>query len=74
MKTSMFSWLFKSKDQPHPQVSSTVSRHSRQMQKAGCKATATWHNSANQHFCDQHKPTMDMLLRMNGHNPGWERL
>jgi len=51
-----------------------TSRHPCRMQPAGCAAPATWRNRVGQYFCDEHKEVMDVMLRLNHHDPGWQRL
>jgi len=57
---------------PHPK--NATSRHPCMLRQAGCSAPATWRNRAGQYFCDEHKEVMDVMLRLNHHVPGWERL
>ena len=57
---------------PHPEIA--TSHHPCRMQPAGCAAPATWRNRAGHYFCDEHKEVMDVMLRLNHHDPGWQRL
>jgi hypothetical protein len=58
---------------PKNYSSDTPLGHVCTMHVAGCRAPVTWRNRIGQYFCDEHKVTMDFLLRANHHDPGWTR-